>query len=203
MDQHLKWQEDLINDLSAYDGESEFEPWAHPIGYDGRVEFSDCNRASLLEHFLKVRDHCTSILEIGVCRNGSDSSTHVFLENKLNTTHYFGVDIEDKTFLDNADQNIHTIKTSSSNIEEIWTAMQDKGVTKIDFLFIDGWHTINQVKRDWEFTKFLSVNGIVGFHDTSCHPGPKRFLEALDTEKWNVIPNTCPADWGIGFVWAK
>ena len=121
----------------------------------------------------------------------------------MNTTHYFGVDIEDKTFLDNADQNIHTIKTSSSNIEEIWTAMQDKGITKIDFLFIDGWHTINQVKRDWEFTKFLSANGIVGFHDTSCHPGPKRFLEALDTEKWNVIPNTCPADWGIGFVWAK
>ena len=84
-----------------------------------------------------------------------------------------------------------------------YVSPKTKGVIKIDFLFIDGWHTINQVKRDWEFTKFLSANGIVGFHDTSCHPGPKRFLEALDTEKWNVIPNTCPADWGIGFVWAK
>lgn len=201
--EHNKWKDDLTSDLSQYDGELEFTPHEHPIGYHGGVEFTDCNRQNLLEHFLKVKDNCSAILEIGVCRNQEQSSSYVFLNNKLQETIYFGVDIEDKTFLDNAEQNVYTIKTSSSNIEEIWAEMQSKGVKQLDFIFIDGWHTINQVKRDWEFTRFLSPNGIVGFHDTASHPGPRRFVEFLDRNKWNVIENSCPADWGIGFAWRK
>jgi hypothetical protein len=47
---------------------------------------------------------------------------------------------------------------------------------------------------------------MVGFHDTQWHPGPKLFMEALDTNKWNVIPNAVTdneRDWGIGFAWPK
>ena len=39
---------------------------------------------------------------------------------------------------------------------------------------------INQVLADWEYTNLLADGGIVGFHDTSCHPGPYNFIKALD-----------------------
>jgi predicted O-methyltransferase YrrM len=71
---------------------------------------------------------------------------------------------------------------------------------KFDFIFIDGWHSINQVLRDWEYTNLLSDNGVVGFHDVSCHPGPKAFINALDATKWEILKNCCPKDWGVAFA---
>jgi hypothetical protein len=38
-------------------------------------EFSDCNKSKLIKHFKKVVPHAKAILEIGVHRNGGDSST--------------------------------------------------------------------------------------------------------------------------------
>jgi len=56
---------------------------------------------------------------------------------------------------------------------------------------------------DWEYTELLSQDGIVGFHDTSAHPGPYWFMKNLNTEKWNVEENVCPADHGVGFASKK
>lgn len=200
----MKWEQDLTRDVrtgTAFDDQDGGVP--HPRGYNGRVEFSDCNRQNLTEQFLKIRDRCTSILEIGVCRNRDESSTWSFLNNKLDTTSYVGIDLNDKTFLNNNDKRIYTIKNSSSDINGNMEMMRALGIQGFDFIFIDGWHSINQVLVDWEYTQWLNPGGIVGFHDVSCHPGPARFIQALNKDIWHVIENTCPDDHGIGFAWKK
>jgi predicted O-methyltransferase YrrM len=210
----MKWESDLKENIKTYtsfDDEDGGVP--HPLGYECKVvndevvypeEVTDCNRYHLLQQFLKVRDNAKSILEIGIGRNAEQSFAYVFFNNKRKDTVYVGLDIDDRSFLRDQENNIHTIQNDSSNYQEnVDIFKQYFGVEKFDFIFIDGWHSINQVLRDWEYTNLLADGGIVGFHDTSCHPGPHRFVNALDTTKWNVIQNCCPNDWGIGFAWKK
>lgn len=200
----MKWEQDLIKDIrtgTSYDDRDNGDP--HPRSYNGAVEFTDCNRSSLEEYFKKIKSGCMAILEIGVCRNSSQSSTHVFLNNKRDDCAYVGIDLDDKSFLNNDAKRVYTIRNSSSDIYTNMEIMQRHGIDKFDFIFIDGWHSINQCLIDWEYTNWLSEGGIVGFHDVSCHPGPREFINALDTSKWNVVKNTCPDDWGIGFAWKK
>ena len=209
----MKWQQDLIKDIRRNNGTDGrdlpdrcySEPgWPH--GNDWKTN-SDENKRILEEKFLSIRDRCLSILEIGISREGPDSFTNIFIRNKLPNAIYIGIDIGDKTYLDNRDNHVYTIRASSSDYEYCKNIINTFfGIQQFDFIFIDGWHSVNQVLQDWEYTNMLTPNGMVGFHDTQWHPGPKLFMEALDTDKWNVIPNAVvdnEQDWGIGFVWPK
>jgi len=200
----MKWEEDLTKDIRTGTEFDDQDGVAHPIPYAGQYgEFTFENRELLKEFFMHVKDHCTAILEIGVCRNEEGSSTHVFLQNKKPETIYVGIDLDDKSFLNDPKNNIFTIRGSSSNVEENMAKMKELGVEEFEFIFIDGWHSINQVLTDWEYSKWLSDAGIVGFHDVSGHPGPVAFVRALNKDKWNVEENLSPQDYGIGFTWKK
>lgn len=168
-------------------------------------EFSTLNKIALKKKFLSIKNECKSILEIGIHRNNNDSSTMVFLDNKNDNTFYFGIDIEDKSYLDNAEKNIYTIKTDSTNLEEIMQFVNSKNVFHFDFIFIDGWHSINQVLKDWRFTDYLSNIGIVGLHDTNSHPGPYLVTENINDNIWelNKQCTTRLSDWGISFLTKK
>lgn len=210
----MKWQTDLVKDIRTntdFDDQDGGVP--HPLGYTGYYnqygefiypkEVTDCNRNALLQKFLTIKDNCKAILEIGIGRNSEESFAYVFFKNKKKDTVYVGLDIDDRTFLDDSENNIFTIRNDSSDYENNVRKFKELGVEKFDFIFIDGWHSINQVLRDWEYTNLLADGGIVGFHDTSCHPGPHNFINSLDTTKWNVETNMCPSDWGIGFASKK
>lgn len=219
----MKWESDLTKDIRTFTEFDDYDggpaDWPdggipHPLGtykityneYGQAVypkEVTDCNRFALLQQFLRVRDNTKSILEIGIGRNAQDSFAYVFFNSKKHDTVYIGLDIEDRTFLNDSDKNIYTIQGNSSNFQENVIKFRELGVQKFDFIFIDGLHTINQVLIDWEYTNLLADGGIVGFHDTSCHPGPFNFVNALDQDKWVVEKNICPEDWGIGFAWRK
>ena len=211
----MKWKSDLIEDVrsnttaddlccgidhflnlwpDAKDEESVINT------YSGQ-EVTECNREALKEQFLRVKDNCKAILEIGIGRNGKDSFATVFFENKNDDTKYVGVDIEDRSWLVDYGENIFTIQGNSSNYDEIVEIIKDKfEIEKFDFIFIDGLHSLNQVLKDWEYTNLLSDTGIVGLHDTSHHIGPFLFIRNLDKNKWDVIENACPQDYGIGFA---
>lgn len=195
--------DDLDYDLTYY--HNKFPGISLDLKHTQKFEFSDWNRSQLKFNFDKVVSDAKAILEIGVCRNDGKSSTWVFLNSKNKDTFYFGVDIEDKSFLDNESENVFTLKTSSSNTEEIMSFVKSKGIDKFDFIFIDGWHSINQVLDDWKFVEFLAPNGIIGFHDTNIHPGPLLFVDNLDPEKFNVEKKctTYLVDFGISFVTVK
>jgi len=210
----MKWSEDLVKDIrtgTPFDDSDGGVP--HPRGYghtfdeSGRAvyppEVTDCNRLALMQNFMTVRDNCNAILEIGIGRNMQQSFCYVFFNSKKPDCKYVGLDIEDRSFLNNEAPNVYTFMDDSSNYDANLERFKSLGIEKFDFIFIDGWHSINQVLRDWEYSNLLSDHGIIGFHDTSCHPGPHNFINNLDTDKWEVVPNCCPDDWGIGFVRRK
>jgi len=211
----MKWQDDLIKDVrsnTAVDdmccGINHYLNLWPEAGKEETVlntysgeEITDCNRSALLEQFMKVRDNCQAILEVGIGRNNTRSFATVFAENKKEETIYIGLDIEDRSWLVEIGENINTIQGDSSDYEQMVDIIKNKfDVEEFDFIFIDGLHSINQVLKDWEYTNLLSDKGIVGFHDTSHHIGPFLFVRNLDKKKWNVIENACPQDYGIGFV---
>ena len=183
-------------------------PWyPHHAGAGVGGEFSIHDQEKLKEHFLKVlakRDKIV-IVEIGVHRNPyAHTSTSIFLDNKRPQDIYVGIDIDDKSFLNNPDLNIHTIRTRSEEISMVHQFLDSLGVDNIDVLMIDGWHSINQVYKEWEYTKRLSVDGIVIFHDTNAHPGPYFIIQSIDTNQYDVYKYFSDIqDWGLSVALRK
>lgn len=193
------WQNHLTRDPRTF---TEYDDVDSPERIVSLIEVSACNYAMLEQHFLLLRDKAKAVLEIGISRNGDKSMTQAFIRNKLDSTIYVGIDIDDKSYLHNQKPNVHTIQRDSSCYEENVADFRRFGVDKFDFIFIDGWHSINQVMRDWEYVRLLADGGIVGFHDTNAHPGPKHFLEVLNRDLWNVN-YCCKLDYGIAFATRK
>lgn len=197
----MKWEQDLNKDIRTLTPHDEVDGCRQ----NAKIEISDCNIQTLTNQFDLIKDNCRAILEIGVHRNGIRSFTNVFLKNKLKNTIYLGVDIVDKSELNSVTDNVYTLVENSSNLDLVMKYANSIGISSFDFIFIDGNHSINQVLRDWEYTRFLSENGIVGFHDSAYFYGPENFLKHLNSEKWNIVPNACEdaLDNGIGFCSIK
>jgi predicted O-methyltransferase YrrM len=203
----MKWKTDLIKDPRFNNHIDDID---HPIrelglipSNGGHPEFTNENHAALQKAIDSCKQKPKTFMEIGVCRNGNYSSTHTIIKNVPSDGIYLGVDLDDKSFLNNPSKGIHTLKTSSSNYSEVIDKLNSLGVDKLDFLFIDGWHSINQVLADWEYTNILSSGGVVAFHDTKAHPGPHYFMKYLNLNKWEVYPNLCPWDHGFGYCFMK
>ena len=178
---------------------------------EGMIEFSIGNQRSLFNEFNKVKDKVNTIVEIGVSRiegagrhDYKDSSTSIFLNNKKKETKYLGIDIKDKTYLESYTDNVFTLKSPSENYKVILEKLQEIDIKKIDFLFVDGWHSINQVIDELWFIEFMESGGIIGYHDTNFHPGPSRIINKFKPELFDY-KRYCidEMDWGIGFVYIK
>ncbi len=164
-----------------------------------------------LDETLKRKDKI-NIVEIGVNRYDfkttddkfETTSTSIFLRNKRDADIYLGIDIDDKSFLNDRNKNIYTIATPSQEIEKVYRYMDSIGFGKIDILMIDGFHSINQVYKEWEYTARLTDTGIVIFHDTNAHPGPYFLLESIDYDKYDVYKYFNDiVDYGVGVLVKK
>ena len=191
------------------DDDEDHVPWARSIAH-GR-EFSEENK-KILRREMKNLSKLTSILEIGVCKyKYKASSSKILMEEKPKDCVYLGVDILDKSSLNKPASNVNTIMCSSFERGKIKARLKELGVEKVDFLMIDGWHSINAVVNDWQFTEILSDNGVVLFHDTNAHTGPVAVLDAIDQDLWQVEKlclekkknkkgSLIFSDWGIAVV---
>lgn len=193
-------QRDLIKEIRTFTAKDD-EDWDSDIPMKGFTVVSECNRENLL-HFYKNLVNCKSILEIGV-NDYEGCLSRVLIDNKSDEATYLGVDINPVPFND-ASKKQFGIQTDSANIEEIMNYANKIGITSFDLIFIDGWHSVNQVLKEWRFTEFLNTDGIIVFHDTNYHPGPKLFIDALDSSKFNIT-KCCQVenDYGIAFVTKK
>jgi len=201
----MKWTEDLNRDIRFGNSNDDLDyPFGFLSNYSKKPsqEFTECNHDSLSKAMYSCGNQLKYAMEIGVCRNSEKSSTHTILNNLARTKDsiYLGVDLEDKSFLDNPDRGVYTIKESSSNFDTISKRMKELNIKELDFIHIDGWHSINQVLMDWEYTKYLRKGGVVAFHDVTAHPGPFFFIRNTNSEKWEVHQNLCPMDHGFGYA---
>jgi hypothetical protein len=146
------------------------------------------------------------IVEIGVWRDPNSqtmTSTQLFLEKKKDTTHYLGIDIQDRPHVRNYKPNCEILVMDSGNTPFISRYIQEKYQKPIDFLFIDGLHTLEQVQKELALIYSVKKGGVIGFHDISVHCGPNMWMQAFDPEKFEIHKFCDTHDWGIGFLVKK
>ena len=191
----LKFKPSMVN----YDNDSDN---CYPFSRACSMEVSKNNFNLIKDITVEYMTH--GIMEIGVSRNGEGSFTRAMLDNKPDNIKYIGVDLDDKSYLNSLEKNIYTIRENSFNQESIRNYMSEIGMYKISILFIDGWHSVNACINDWLYTDLLSDNGIVIFHDTNYHPGPRVFIECIDDKIYKVDRYFIDEDdYGIAIAYKK
>lgn len=135
---------------------------------------------SALVQFIQGRPTPKKILEIGTDRGGT---FWLWCQLATNDATIVSIDKPDGQFgnphkpdsmylkgYKKADQNLHFIKrdSHSKKTEDILTKKLNGG--QLDILFIDGDHTYEGVKDDYQrYQKYLSANGLIVFHDIIHH----------------------------------
>jgi len=206
-------QKYLTNDIRLGNPEDNDKDWINtypnPFQIVDNKEFSMCNQAALTEEFTKVKNQTKVIVEIGVSRvtynqTYDQTLTSIFLRHKNPETIYLGIDVNDKTFLQGLGRNIFTLQSKSENYKRVKAKLDALKISQIDFLFVDGWHSINQVIDELWYVEFMKPGGVIGFHDTNYHPGPSRIIKNLNPDIFEVT-QYCEQqdDWGIGFAKIK
>ncbi len=79
-----------------------------------------------------------------------------------------------------------------------------KNFPQMDFIFIDGGHTLETIENDWKHSrKLMHKNTVVIFDDywNRDDIGCKKVIESLDKQKYNVeilpIQDKFKKDWGV------
>lgn len=183
------------------DMDSDVALFNHHFHGNPQLEISDLELQQAEKVVSEFRNRPINIMEIGVCRNGERSFTHVLL-NKHPESKYIGIDLDDKSFLNDPDKYILTIQTDSLNQDGIRQALKDFSMIPLSILFIDGWHSVNMTINDWRYAEFVHKGGYIIMHDAHLHPGPQLLLQAIDRSKFDVkIPlEYIPGNFGIAII---
>lgn len=155
------------------------------FGNVNSLEITDDNRRLLRQVMQNLGDKLKAIVEIGVNRNSELSISQILINERPMGSFYCGIDLEDKSYLNNPSSNTYTLQCNSKEQFTIRKFLLDKGIEQIDLLFIDGWHSVNMCANDWSYADLLSPHGVVLMHDTNSHPGPIAVFEAIDNEMFN------------------
>jgi len=82
-------------------------------------------------------------------------------------------------------QTLHLLRANSHDEATLETVRRLFGDSEIDFLFIDGDHTYEGVKRDWEmYSTLVRKGGMIAFHDVAGNYG-----ETQVKRYWDCIKN--------------
>jgi hypothetical protein len=174
--------------------------WGWPVG----PEISDCNLMVVRDVLSRLGSKCQAIMEIGVHRNAERSITNVLMDNRPMGSYYIGVDLDDKSHLDDVLSNTHTIRSHSHDQALIRARLAELGIEKLDIIMIDGWHSVNTCVNDWQYVDILSDHGVVILHDTNAHPGPIALYHAVSCSLFDkTLHCTSLDDMGIATLWRR
>ncbi len=131
------------------------------------------------------------IVEIGTSFGG----TYMIWAQYLNADHIVSIDIpggsfgggyhpkKTKLFDQVFPGTFSSILKNSHNKSTKKELQKVLGDVEIDFLFIDGDHTYEGVKSDFElYSPLVGSNGLVAFHDICYHPSPRMGVHKLWSE---------------------
>jgi cephalosporin hydroxylase len=167
------------------------------------LHFTPLNHEALTYAYSKLTSPPKLIVEIGVNRSESYevSSTSTLLKLKPDDCMYIGMDLDDKSSINSVEKNVFTLRGDSADYQMLYKLMDWYGHEQIDFMFVDGWHSVNQVIKEWKYWEKMIANGVMAFHDTNYHPGPVAVLDAIDTDIFSVeLFGRGESDWGVGVV---
>lgn len=195
----LKWNISLEPEIS------DDTDWINPSRGNWTRHWSAANDAALRESWSQLKTPPKLIVEIGVHRpessDNGNSSTKTLLELKNDSCMYIGIDLDDRSYLNNPKKNIFTIRHNSSDRTYIYNLMKVYNKQYIDFMFVDGWHSVNQCLTEWMYWEKMSSTGVMAFHDTNYHPGPVALLETVDESLFDVkCFNRNEDDAGVAYV---
>ena len=188
-------------DLDPPDANDDFRRVTNQMGhgYPAR-NMSPMNLFHIARFFETVKENAKLIVEIGVVPNMNvQNSSAYFIGEKSSECAYLGIDVCDRSYVKNLGTNVHFLQTDSKNTDVIVEEIKKLG-GKIDFLFIDGLHTIEQVKYELALIPYVRKGGIIGFHDTMVHIGPNVWMKAFDPAKFTVHNFYQYDDWGLGIL---
>jgi len=161
------------------------------------LEVTDDNLEVVRRVVLELGTNLAAALEIGVNRNGDRSMSRIIMDQRPQFSYYMGIDIEDKSYLNDAAANTWTMQISSAERGAIADRLRELGIGDLDLIMIDGWHSVNMCVNDWQFTQRLSDHGVVILHDTNTHPGCVALYEAVDESLWIKERFCLENDFGI------
>jgi predicted O-methyltransferase YrrM len=107
-------------------------------------------------------------------------------------------------------QKIYLIRADSHNQETLKKVKNILNGEKIDFLFIDGDHSYQGVKRDFDemYSGLVKQGGIIAFHDIVCGPydnvgGVPEFWKEIKerNEHQEIVKDWSQNGYGIGIVY--
>ena len=174
--------------------------WGWPTG----PEVSDCNLRVVENVLDRMGQRCRVIMEIGVHRNEGRSMTNILMDRRPQGSIYVGVDLDDKSYLNDPSSGVYTIRSNSHDQRAIRSRLESIGVNQIDILMIDGWHSVNTCVNDWCYVDLLSDHGAVILHDTNAHPGCVALYHAVDEAIFEKDRQcTDLSDMGITTFWHK
>lgn len=174
------------------------------FGGSSGPELTDGNLEVVREVLSRMQDRCKVIMEIGVHRNGDRSLSHILINERPRGSIYLGVDLDDKSFLDDPYNATHTLVSNSHDQRRVRNKLVEIGASQIDILLIDGWHSVNTTVNDWCYVDLLSDHGVVILHDTNAHPGCVALFEAVDEDVFRKERHCIsPDDMGIATFWHR
>jgi len=104
-------------------------------------------------------------------------------------------------------QKMHLLRSNSHSskcFEKVRSILRNR---KIDFLFIDGDHSYNGIKKDFQmYKKLVSNNGLIALHDineeNSLNVKVSKFWNQIKSrhENFEIVSNQKGKGFGIGFV---
>lgn len=174
--EELAENEKFIPGIDQY---SEYPGISHYSGkYNGFGLYTSLNlqqeRRSITSFAKEIaKSNPKTILEIGSAEGGS-----FYLWNRYIDTVDKAISLDisypgkKKRFFTNfSESEIHCVEGDSNQKRTIKKVREILKEDKIDFLYIDGDHSYNGVKKDFEkYSQLVSENGLIGLHDIS-HPG--------------------------------
>ena len=153
-----------------------------------------------------------NILELGVADgNTNNSTTKILISNKRPQDVYCGIDIIQKNAWNGENVNIiHSpseyIDININRLNSLYTQRvesvasigepfetvpsilpeESNVVNEIDMLVIDGWHSMEQLYKEWQYTRILSSVGVVFINSVNLYPGPYYISKSIDDTKYDI-----------------
>ena len=161
--------------------------WHIPFEFRGRGFFkrirpmqSEAEIQGLYDRVLRQRPKV--VMEIGTCHGGT---LYMWCQAADPTATLISLDLPSGEFgggyrdcrstlyeqFRQSSQTLHLVRANSHDAATTQRIESLLGGKKIDFLFIDGDHTYEGVRRDYElYSPFVARGGLVALHDVVHHP---------------------------------